>query len=396
MVTRRSGGRGSRRARLRERARAGDVAAQRRLARDLFHRAPIRKREAVRWCRKAAEAGDADAQVWLALCYGDGQGVRKDAKLERRWYERAAAQGSAQALVNLGLMCARGEGGPRDRARANRLYRRSAALGNEVAMHNLGGVHRCGLGVRKDPRRAFEWYRRAAEGDVDSLLWMLDLADEHGFALDRRPAMRWLAHAARKGQADAQVAYGVRLFYGKGVRRDRREALRWYRRAARADDSNAWVNLGHMYRAGDVVRQSWPRAVACFRRAARLGSSSTPRYMAQYYERVAHAPRRAVRWLETAVARGDVQALVDLGVDLHNGEGVRRDRDRAARLYRRAAEQGHDWAMYLLGLCHRDGEGARRDPRAARRWFRRALRAGRAQGSGETVRAARKALAGAG
>src|SRR5262245_31169467 len=129
------------RARMLELARQGDADAQAHLAWDLHSNPPVQKRLALHWCRKAARAGIVAAQVWLALSYDQGDGVRRDARKARRWLERAADQGDAQARVNLGVMCARGEGGPRDRQRANRLYRLSAAGGSAVAMRNLGSVH---------------------------------------------------------------------------------------------------------------------------------------------------------------------------------------------------------------------------------------------------------------
>ena len=58
--------------------------------------------EAVKWYRKAAEQGDANAQVNLGVCYDKGQGVKQDHDEAAKWYRKAAEQGDAQAKAYLG------------------------------------------------------------------------------------------------------------------------------------------------------------------------------------------------------------------------------------------------------------------------------------------------------
>ena len=46
--------------------------------------------EAVKWYRKAAEQGMAEAQYNLGVCYEYGEGVTKDADEAVTWYKKAA------------------------------------------------------------------------------------------------------------------------------------------------------------------------------------------------------------------------------------------------------------------------------------------------------------------
>ena len=55
----------------------------------------------MKWFRKAAEQGHADAQFCLGECYRTGDGVAKDLAEAKTWYEKAAAQGNADAKVLL-------------------------------------------------------------------------------------------------------------------------------------------------------------------------------------------------------------------------------------------------------------------------------------------------------
>jgi TPR repeat protein len=59
--------------------------------------------EAVKWFRKAAEQGDAEAQNKLGCCYEDGRGVTKDLTEAVKWYRKAAEQGNAFGQNNLGF-----------------------------------------------------------------------------------------------------------------------------------------------------------------------------------------------------------------------------------------------------------------------------------------------------
>ena len=60
--------------------------------------------EAVRWYRKAAEQGHADAQCNLGIRYTNGQeGLKQDHAEAVCWYRKAAEQGHAKAQYNLGV-----------------------------------------------------------------------------------------------------------------------------------------------------------------------------------------------------------------------------------------------------------------------------------------------------
>ena len=62
--------------------------------------------QAVKWYRKAAEQGFAEAQYNLGVRYDQGQGVPQDYAEAVKWYRKAAEQGDAEAQLNLGVMYA--------------------------------------------------------------------------------------------------------------------------------------------------------------------------------------------------------------------------------------------------------------------------------------------------
>ncbi|HHX2522660.1 TPA: tetratricopeptide repeat protein, partial [Neisseria subflava] len=81
---------------------------------------------------------------------------------------RAAEQGNADAQVNLGLMYANGQGVRQDDAQAVQWYRQAAEQGDAQAQGLLGIAYGSGYGVRQDSALAQEWYGKACDnGDQD-------------------------------------------------------------------------------------------------------------------------------------------------------------------------------------------------------------------------------------
>ena len=132
---------------------------------------PGTMQEAVKWYRKAAEQGDANAQNSLGVMYYKGEGVPRDHQEAVKWYRKAAEQGHAGAQFNLGLMYHQGEGVPKNATEAVRWWRKAAEQGTASAQVNLGLMYLRGEGVPKNATEAVKWFRRAAErGDAQGQL----------------------------------------------------------------------------------------------------------------------------------------------------------------------------------------------------------------------------------
>jgi len=59
--------------------------------------------KSVKWWRKAADLGDANAQLQLGILYSEGKGVEKDEKESVKWWTKAAEQGNGDAALLLRL-----------------------------------------------------------------------------------------------------------------------------------------------------------------------------------------------------------------------------------------------------------------------------------------------------
>ena len=123
--------------------------------------------EAMRWFRKAADLGNANAMENIGVLYRTGQGVVRDDAEALRWWRKAADLGDANAMNQIGGAYRDGRGIGRDYIEAMRWFRSSAERGNMHAMTAIGFLYQHGLGVNLDYVEAIHWYRKAAAlGDV--------------------------------------------------------------------------------------------------------------------------------------------------------------------------------------------------------------------------------------
>ncbi len=139
--------------------------------------------EAVEWWRKAAAQGNAEAQLNLGnacytviyvyeSCYGsrgvgfwEYWGMTEDEVDAARWWRKAADQGNAEAQLNLGNAYRMGEAGvAEDKLEAVKWLCYAAAQGNAEALDRLGRCHYFGEGVAKDEVEAYAHYCLAGEG----------------------------------------------------------------------------------------------------------------------------------------------------------------------------------------------------------------------------------------
>ena len=150
---------------VRTEAESGKSPAQCRLAEYFFSRADYAN--AALWYRRAAEQGEAEAEISLAACYATGRGVNKDLREAGKWSRQAvihlatltdAESGKAKAQAKLGDAClARG-----DHTNAVLWYRKAAEQGEVEAQISLASCYANGRGVAKDLPEAARWSRLAA------------------------------------------------------------------------------------------------------------------------------------------------------------------------------------------------------------------------------------------
>lgn len=126
-----------------------------------FH--PADYSQALAAYRRAAEHGDAAAQLYMGLAYDLGGDLPRIPAESARWYRMAAARGSSSAANNLGVLYYNGDGLPKDNAEASVWFAEAASRGSVCAEYNLGRMYYYGDGVRQDYTEADHWLERAAQ-----------------------------------------------------------------------------------------------------------------------------------------------------------------------------------------------------------------------------------------
>ena len=166
--------------------------------------------EAVKFYRKAAEAGVSSATARLALAHRDGAlGIEKNEKEAVRLLKVAAEQGAPEAQYDLARMYGEGTGGlPRDEQGALELYRAAADSGVSFARYGVGLLYLNGEGgLPKDEAEALRLFQLAAAKEHPRSLYALarmHLEGKGGLAPDRAKALEYARAAAAKGEERAK------------------------------------------------------------------------------------------------------------------------------------------------------------------------------------------------
>lgn len=163
---------------------------------------PIRRAS---YYAERARAGDASAQLALAILYAKGEGVEHDYATAARWFRAAAQSGVMRAQYDLGVLYERGRGVPLDYPQAVAWYRKAAEQNHPLAQYNLAVAYTKGQGVRRDFFEAAVWYHRAAAQGVVAAMVNLAILYERGEGVEESTvdAYAWYRAAARRGSQPA-------------------------------------------------------------------------------------------------------------------------------------------------------------------------------------------------
>ncbi|MCC5999882.1 MAG: sel1 repeat family protein [Pararhodobacter sp.] len=166
--------------------------------------------EAVRWYRRAAEAGEETAMMMLGWHYQNGRSVAQDTAQAIRWYRDAAERGNAQGALRLAQLLAQGHGGADGRAEATHWYRVAAVAGEPAAMAELG--FRLGRATKPDPEAAADWLMRArASGDDRIPPFIADNLDRLPEATLRALQHRLYENGEYAGALDGRASPTLRM-----------------------------------------------------------------------------------------------------------------------------------------------------------------------------------------
>lgn len=155
--------------------------------------------ENVEWYRRAAEAGNSQAQYVLGTLYLQGSGVERDFGQAAGWFRRAGEEGNlAQAQYALGVLYERGLGVEENQLEALILFQKAADQGHVLGLTKVGEAYLHGRGIAQDYDQARRNFERAAEAGEPNAQYALGRMYELGLGMDPDlvQALKWFTLAA--------------------------------------------------------------------------------------------------------------------------------------------------------------------------------------------------------
>jgi TPR repeat protein len=174
------------------------------------------KTEAIKWYKKAADAGETEAEWRLGVKYNVGDGVDIDMQKALQWYVKAAntpkefgiivLPGVAEAQRNIGYLYRDGEGVAKDAQEAFGWFMKAAETGDSTSQCEVAKAYNTGIGVLQDSQKAFIWYQKAAyQGNklAQQKVGSIYFSANPNLPANRIEAYKWYALAAAQGDEDA-------------------------------------------------------------------------------------------------------------------------------------------------------------------------------------------------
>ncbi|KAF9094389.1 hypothetical protein BGX23_002181 [Mortierella sp. AD031] len=205
----------------------------------------------MRWFRKAADQGYADASFGIGSLYRQGHGVFSDFSEAQTWYLKAIKDDpyNKYAPFHTALLYRDGDcwGRIRDTLRAQEWFLKAARLGNSDAQEMMGVICRDDDddddsvdGAEHFPTYLQYLFEATDRGDNLSGTAQLAIGMTYNKGKDSLRAMEWFIKAAVGGSAGGLYYIGKMYFEGrKDVPRDHGKAKEWFGRAAEKGHTEA-------------------------------------------------------------------------------------------------------------------------------------------------------------
>ncbi|KAG0228765.1 hypothetical protein BGW42_002007, partial [Actinomortierella wolfii] len=209
-------------------------------------RLPQTDDDVVKYFCTEAQQGSEDAQLFLGWIYSHGgEFTKKNVENSAWWYRKAAERGNATAQLILGELYENGQGVDANDREASTWYRKAAVHGVTKAQVKLGEMYKEGRGVEQNDVEAVKWYRMAADqghGDAQVVMgtWY---SLGRGVNQSDVEAVKWFIKAAEQGNVDAQNNLAM-IFFEKNAEQSDVEAVKWFTKAAEQGNAPAQNNLG--------------------------------------------------------------------------------------------------------------------------------------------------------
>lgn len=198
--------------------------------------------------KAAAEAGDTEAMLELALYYDSHDAEQPDPAQAAIYYQQAATLGDGFAHWQLGQLYEKGRGVPQSYEQARLHYEQAIALGTREANLHLGLLHFAGSGVPANLAKAKELIERAAQANYCPAQIILSDMYAAGLTPEKKGrrdlALFWAEKAAAGQSPEGQNQLGRRLSEISRKKKELKTLARdWFQAAAQNEHAQSLVDM---------------------------------------------------------------------------------------------------------------------------------------------------------
>lgn len=284
-----------------------------------------------------------------------GKGVEKNYFKAREFFEKAAEEGNEDAQAYLALFYEKGLGGEKNIDKALYWYKKSALRGSSFSQYSLGYIYFSGENVERNLEYAFQWYKNAAENGFAPAQYALSYLYKNGEGCEKNifKAYYWLEESAENDFEDSYYVLGQSYLEGNYVETDYRKAFFYLSKGANKGDKNCIESLGDMYYWGFEVEIDKEKAFELYNKSIELGNENLYYKVGKLIEEEGNL-KKSMEYFVKGHNAGDLRATQKLGIIYYNGDGVKKDVDKAIEYMNIAASNGEDHALYVMGIANLD------------------------------------------
>ncbi|MBR5640063.1 MAG: sel1 repeat family protein [Muribaculaceae bacterium] len=303
--------------------------------------------DAIPLLQEAARQGDEKALNALGKCYEHGVGVYKDHTWAVKYHILAAYSGNADSQNIIGECYLYGDILALNKKEAAQWFEKAAIKGNNKAQYNLGLCYYYGWGVKKNYKLAAYWFNKSMMPEIKED----DLVEEAPLAVN--VAIEDYCGTVSKSKedyyydainGDPVAQYELAKLYIED--NNTQEAIKWLTMAEQGGFLYAQDKLAQIYAEAhdyDNAFYWFKKTKDCFSEGMGIGDML---YSLAFYTNDNNYPI----FLQEAVNRGNINALVDLACLYAMGELVERDDNKAVELYCQYVQNLDDSLLDYYGV----------------------------------------------
>ena len=306
--------------------------------------------EAFELFKKLAENGNGRAMYFLGEFYSNSIGkIKLDEKKGKEWRIKGKEAGDVLAALNVAYSL------PEDSDERNRtcfeLFEdilKLAEDGDILAQNELADMYLYGHGIEEDEDEGVKWLKKSA--DAGHWRSIMDLADRYsdgvGVLQDELKAIDLYKKVYELGSGEAANRIGV-IYHNQN---NSEEAVKWYRKGFDKGYDWSGYNLALSYSNGTGVPQDKQKALELYKEVYDLensASGSSANAIGNVYYRQ-NDYEESIEWYNKGIEKNSGWAYYNLADCYYDGNGVKKDKNKAYELYKKAAELGIEEATSII------------------------------------------------